>query len=89
MAPRIRAVSARSEISGNLPEWRVPIELRRRMPELPVLVDPSHIGGKRALVAPLAQEAMDLGFDGLMVECHVRPECAWSDKEQQLTPETR
>lgn len=71
----------------NLPEWRVPIELRRRMPELPVLVDPSHIGGKRALVAPLAQEAMDLGFDGIMVECHVRPECAWSDKEQQLTPD--
>lgn len=70
----------------NEPDWRVPIELHRRLPELPILVDPSHIGGKRDLVGPLSQEAMDLGFDGLMVESHVCPGCAWSDKEQQLTP---
>lgn len=70
----------------NSPIWRVPLELRRRMPNLPIICDPSHIGGDRALVAPLAQQALDMGFDGLIVESHCRPECALSDKEQQLTP---
>lgn len=71
----------------NLPQWRIPIELRRRFPDLPVFCDPSHIGGKRELIAPLSQQAMDLGFDGLIIESHCMPDCAWSDKAQQVTPD--
>lgn len=71
----------------NQPQWQVPIELRRRYPDLPILCDPSHIGGKRELVAPLAQQALDMGFDGLIIESHCDPDCAWSDKAQQVTPE--
>lgn len=71
----------------NAPQWRIPIELRRRIPELPIFCDPSHIGGRRNLIAPLSQEAMDLGFDGLIIESHCNPNCAWSDKDQQITPE--
>ena len=71
----------------NMPQWHIPIELRRRMPELTLICDPSHIGGKRELVAPLSQQAMDLGFDGLIVESHCDPDSAWSDKSQQVTPE--
>jgi len=74
-------------IYRNLPMWHVPIELRRRIPDLPVLGDPSHIGGRRELIAPLAQQAMDLGFDGLIVESHCNPDCAWSDAKQQVTPD--
>lgn len=75
------------KIYRNLPFWHIPIELRRLMPEVPILCDPSHIGGKRELVAPLCQQAMDLNFDGLIVETHVNPEKAWSDATQQVTPE--
>ena len=71
----------------NLPQWHIPIELRRRLPNLPIFCDPSHIGGKRELVAPLCQQAMDLGFDGLIVESHCDPDCAWSDKNQQVPPD--
>lgn len=71
----------------NLPEWRIPIELRRRIPEIPIICDPSHIGGKRELVAPLSQQALDMGFDGLIIESHMDPDCAWSDKSQQVTPD--
>lgn len=71
----------------NHPLWAIPIELRRRYPQLPVYCDPSHIGGKRELIAPLAQQAMDLGFDGLIVESHCSPDDAWSDKNQQITPQ--
>ena len=71
----------------NMPQWHIPIELRRRMPELTLICDPSHIGGKRELVAPLSQQAMDMGFDGLIVESHCDPYSAWSDKSQQVTPE--
>mgnify|MGYP000257245069 CR=1 FL=1 len=74
-------------IYRNQPQWHIPIELRRRLPQLPLLCDPSHIGGKRELVAPLSQQAMDLGFDGLIVESHCDPDCAWSDKNQQVTPD--
>lgn len=70
----------------NLPMWHIPIELRRRIPGLPIFGDPSHIGGKRELIAPLCQEAMDLGYDGLIIECHCSPEAAWSDAQQQVTP---
>ncbi len=71
----------------NMPQWRIPIELRRRYPNLPIICDPSHIGGKRELVAPLSQQAMDMGFDGLIIESHCDPDCALSDKSQQITPE--
>ncbi|MCD8034419.1 MAG: bifunctional 3-deoxy-7-phosphoheptulonate synthase/chorismate mutase type II [Alistipes sp.] len=71
----------------NHPLWAVPIELHRRLPSLPIFCDPSHIGGKRELIAPLAQQAMDLGFDGLIIESHCMPDCAWSDKAQQVTPD--
>ena len=71
----------------NLPQWHIPIELRRRFPDLPLICDPSHIGGKRELVAPLSQQALDMGFDGLIIESHCNPDCAWSDKDQQVTPE--
>lgn len=71
----------------NLPLWHIPIELRRRMPELQIFCDPSHIGGKRELIAPLCQQAMDLSFDGLIVESHCNPDCALSDASQQITPD--
>lgn len=70
----------------NPPLWALPIELRRRLPQLPLLCDPSHIGGRREMVAPLAQQALDLGFDGVVVETHCAPDEAWSDREQQLAP---
>ncbi|MDE5637780.1 MAG: bifunctional 3-deoxy-7-phosphoheptulonate synthase/chorismate mutase type II [Alistipes sp.] len=70
----------------NDPQWAVPIELRHRLPGLPLLCDPSHIGGRRELVADIAQRAMDLGFDGLIVESHCTPDRAWSDAAQQVTP---
>lgn len=75
------------KIYRNLPLWHIPIELRRRMPELPIFCDPSHIGGKRELIAPLCQQAMDLSFDGLIVESHCNPDCALSDASQQITPD--
>ena len=75
------------KIYRNLPLWHIPIELRRRYPDLPVFCDPSHIGGKRELLAPLSQQAMDLNFNGLFVESHCRPDEAWSDAAQQITPE--
>lgn len=75
------------KIYRNLPMWQIPIELHRRIPTLPIFCDPSHIGGSRELVAPLCQQAMDLGFDGLIVESHCNPDCAWSDAKQQVTPD--
>ncbi len=75
------------KIYRNAPLWHIPIELRRRFPEITMLCDPSHIGGRRELVAPLAQQAMDLNFDGLIVESHCDPDSALSDAAQQLTPE--
>ena len=75
------------KIYRNLPMWQIPIELRRRIPELPIICDPSHIGGRRELIAPLCQQAMDLGFDGLIVESHCDPDKAWSDAKQQVTPD--
>lgn len=71
----------------NMPMWHIPIELRRRIPDLPIFGDPSHIGGKRELIAPLCQQAMDLGFDGLIIESHCSPDNAWSDAAQQVTPD--
>ena len=71
----------------NPPMWYIPIELRRRIPHLLMFCDPSHIAGKREKIASLSQQAMDLQFDGLVIETHFRPEEAWSDSAQQITPE--
>ena len=75
------------KIYRNLPQWHIPIELRRRIPQLPIFCDPSHIGGKRELIAPLCQQAMDLNLDGLIIESHCNPDSAWSDASQQVTPD--
>lgn len=75
------------KIYRNLPMWQIPIELRRRIPRLPIICDPSHIGGRRDLIAPLCQQAMDLGLDGLIIESHRSPDEAWSDAKQQVTPD--
>ena len=72
----------------NAPHWSVPIELHRRIPTLPILCDPSHIGGRRDMIGQLSQQALDIGFDGLMIECHPTPDCALSDAAQQVTPDT-
>ena len=79
--------SHEKKIFRNDPLWHLPIELRREIPNLPILCDPSHIGGKREYVAPLSQQAMDLQFDGLIIESHCNPQEAWSDASQQITPE--
>ena len=71
----------------NAPAWSLPIELKRRMPELPLFCDPSHICGSRELLGSVAQTAMDLNYDGLMIETHPDPDHALSDNQQQLTPE--
>lgn len=70
----------------NAPMWHLALEIRRRLPDLPMLCDPSHICGNRAYIADISQQAADLDFDGLIVESHVSPEAAWSDASQQLTP---
>ncbi len=70
----------------NAPLWSIPQELRSRLPELPILCDPSHIGGSQSYVASLAREALHCGFDGWMIESHWRPAEALSDASQQLTP---
>ena len=75
------------KIYRNTPMWHIPIELHRRFPKLPIVCDPSHMGGRRDLVAPLCQQAMDMGFDGLLVESHCDPDNAWSDASQQVLPD--
>ena len=71
----------------NAPQWQLPIEFRRRLGDIPMICDPSHIGGKRELVLSLSQQALDLNFDGLMIETHCNPVCALSDARQQVTPD--
>lgn len=71
----------------NNPEWQIPIELQNRFPELPLILDPSHIAGKRDIIFDLCQTALDLNYDGMMIETHPNPDEAWSDAEQQITPE--
>jgi len=70
----------------NQPNWQLPIELRRRIPDLPMICDPSHIAGARKYLHEISQKAMDLNFDGLMIESHINPAKALSDSAQQLTP---
>lgn len=70
----------------NAPMWHLALEIRRRMPELPILCDPSHICGNRKYLADISQRAADLNYDGLMIESHINPDCALSDAKQQVTP---
>ncbi len=79
--------SVDQKIYRNTPLWHIPIELHRRFPTLPIICDPSHIGGRRDLIASLCQQAMDMGFEGLIVESHCSPDQAWSDAKQQVTPD--
>lgn len=74
-------------IYRNAPMWQIAIELRRRVPELQILCDPSHMGGKRDLIAIICQKAMDMGFDGLFIESHYKPDEALSDSQQQVNPD--
>ena len=70
----------------NIPEWQLVIELQNKYPNLPIICDPSHITGKRDLIFDVSQTALDLNFDGLMIETHCNPDAAWSDAAQQVTP---
>lgn len=72
----------------NNPEWQIPIDLQNRFPDLPLICDPSHIAGRRNLVFDICQTALDLNFNGFMVETHYDPDNAWSDAKQQITVET-
>lgn len=71
----------------NNPEWQIPIDLQNRFPNLPLILDPSHIAGRRDIIFDLCQTALDLNYDGLMVETHFDPDNAWSDAAQQIKPE--
>ena len=71
----------------NIPQWQLAIELRRRIPGIPMICDPSHIAGKRKLIYEVSQKAIDMNYDGLMIETHVNPEKALSDNAQQVTPQ--
>ena len=70
----------------NNPEWQLPIELQNRFPDVPLICDPSHIAGRRDILQDISQTALDLNFDGLMIETHIDPDNAWSDAAQQITP---
>ena len=70
----------------NNPEWQIAVELQNNFPDLPLICDPSHIAGRRDLIFDLSQSALDLNFDGLMIETHCDPDNAWSDAAQQVTP---
>ena len=72
----------------NNPEWQMAIELQTKFPDLPLINDPSHITGKRDMIFDVSQTALDLNFDGLMIETHFDPDNAWSDAAQQVTPTT-
>jgi chorismate mutase len=70
----------------NIPEWQIAIELQNRFPDLPLICDPSHITGKRDMIQEVSQQALDLNYDGLIIETHIDPDNAWSDAAQQVTP---
>ncbi|MCW1148160.1 bifunctional 3-deoxy-7-phosphoheptulonate synthase/chorismate mutase type II [Flavobacterium lacisediminis] len=72
----------------NNPEWQIAIDLQNRFPDLPLICDPSHITGKRDMIQEVSQQALDLNYDGLIIETHIDPDNAWSDAAQQVTPET-
>lgn len=70
----------------NKPQWQIPIELRQRIKNIPIICDPSHIGGDSQVIHEISQKALDLNFDGLIIESHINPKEAWSDAKQQLEP---
>ncbi|MFY8066385.1 MAG: chorismate mutase, partial [Flavobacterium sp.] len=70
----------------NNPEWQIAIDLKNRFPNLPLIIDPSHMTGNRDMIFQVAQEALDLNYDGMIIETHIDPDNAWSDAEQQVTP---
>ena len=70
----------------NNPEWQIPIDLQNQFPDLPLILDPSHIAGRRDIIFDLCQTALDLNYNGLMIETHHNPDKAWSDAKQQITP---
>jgi chorismate mutase len=72
----------------NIPEWQIAIELQSRFPDLPLICDPSHISGRRDMIEEISQQALDLNYDGLIIETHMDPDNAWSDAAQQVTPDT-
>jgi chorismate mutase len=72
----------------NEPLWQIPIELKRLLPQIPMICDPSHICGNREMIAQVSQQALDLNFDGLIIETHLDPDHAWSDAKQQITPQS-
>ena len=72
----------------NNPEWQIAIDLQNRFPDLPLICDPSHITGKRDMIQEVSQQALDLNYDGLIIETHIDPDNAWSDAAQQVTPAT-
>ncbi len=72
----------------NIPEWQLAIEFKNKFPDLPLINDPSHITGNREMIFDVSQTALDLNFDGLMIETHFDPDNAWSDAAQQVTPAT-
>jgi chorismate mutase len=71
----------------NNPEWQIAIDFKNRFPNLPLIIDPSHITGNRDMIFQVTQEALDLNYDGMMIETHIDPDNAWSDAAQQVTPE--
>ncbi|MBK9734862.1 MAG: bifunctional 3-deoxy-7-phosphoheptulonate synthase/chorismate mutase type II [Saprospiraceae bacterium] len=79
--------SAGEKIYRNRPQWQIAIDFKTAMPQIPMINDPSHICGRRDLLHKVAQKAMDLNFDGLIIESHITPDTAWSDAAQQITPE--
>ena len=70
----------------NIPEWQIAIELQSKFPDLPLIIDPSHITGRRDMIQEVSQQALDLNYDGLIIESHIDPDNAWSDAAQQVTP---
>jgi len=70
----------------NIPEWQIPIELQNKFPDLPLIIDPSHITGNRNMILEVTQQALDLNYDGMIIETHIDPDNAWSDAAQQVTP---
>jgi chorismate mutase len=70
----------------NIPEWQIAIELQNKFPDLPLIIDPSHITGNRNMILEVTQEALDLNYDGMIIETHIDPDNAWSDAAQQVTP---
>lgn len=71
----------------NIPEWQIAIDFQNKRPDVPLILDPSHMGGRRDLIFELSQTGLDLNYDGLMIESHIDPDNAWSDAAQQVTPE--